>query len=72
MEVDYNAVLEYNEELQVKIGDIANERDDMRQVIMDNGYEEWLGDQRRSSVNLHDVRPSTPRRSPELIEIHKR
>jgi chromosome segregation ATPase len=72
LQVDYNAMLEYNEELQVKVGDIAQERDEMRQLILDQGDESWLSDVRKSSVNLMEVRPSTPKRSLELVEEHRR
>lgn len=72
LQVDYNAVLEYNEELQVKVGDIALERDEMRQLILDQGQESWLADVRKSSVNLTEVRPATPKRSLELLEEHRK
>lgn len=65
-------MLEYNEELQGKVGDIAAERDEMRQLILDQGQESWLADVRKSSVSLTEVRPATPKRSLELVEAHRK
>ena len=52
----------------MKLGEIASERDEMRQIIMDMGQEGMLHDIRNSSVYFEEIRPSTPKRTPDMIE----